>query len=121
MLTADDIAALLEARHGDPFAVLGMHTDADGRLRLSAFFPGATEVVCVDSADGRDVVALDCLHADGFYEGIIPRKREAFAYRYRVTWHNGTVSELDDAYRFPPILGETDAWLLAEGTHLRPF
>ncbi|WP_374400909.1 1,4-alpha-glucan branching enzyme [Niveibacterium sp.] len=121
MLTADDIAALLEARHGDPFAVLGMHTDADGRLRLSAFFPGATEVVCVDAADGRDVVALDCLHADGFYEGIIPRKREVFAYRYRVTWHNGAVTDLDDPYRFPPILGETDAWLLAEGTHLRPF
>lgn len=121
MLTADDIEALLEARHGDPFAVLGMHTDADGRLRLSAFFPGATEVVCVDTADGRDVVALDCLHADGFYEGIIPRKREVFAYRYRVTWHNGTVSDIEDPYRFPPILGETDAWLLAEGTHLRPF
>lgn len=121
MLTADDIAALLEARHGDPFAVLGMHTDADGRLRLSAFFPGATEVVCVDAADGRDVVALDCLHADGFYEGVIPRRRETFAYRYRVSWHNGVVSELDDPYRFPPILGETDAWLLAEGTHLRPF
>ncbi|MCX9156703.1 1,4-alpha-glucan branching protein GlgB [Niveibacterium sp. 24ML] len=121
MLTADDIAALLEARHGDPFAVLGMHTDADGRLRLSAFFPGATEVVCVDATDGRDVVALDCLHADGLYEGVIPRRRETFAYRFRVSWHDGVVSELDDPYRFPPILGETDAWLLAEGTHLRPF
>ena len=121
MLTADDIAALLEARHGDPFAVLGMHIDADGRLRLSAFFPGATEVVCVDAADGRDVIALDCLHADGFYEGVIPRRSEAFAYRFRVTWHNGDVSESNDPYRFPAILGETDAWLLAEGTHLRPF
>jgi 1,4-alpha-glucan branching enzyme len=29
--------------------------------------------------------------------------------------------ELDDPYRFGPLLGELDAWLLAEGTHLRPF
>jgi hypothetical protein len=27
----------------------------------------------------------------------------------------------DDPYRFLPVLGELDAWLLAEGTHLRPF
>jgi hypothetical protein len=30
-------------------------------------------------------------------------------------------NEFDDPYRFGPVLGELDAWLLAEGTHLRPF
>jgi hypothetical protein len=28
---------------------------------------------------------------------------------------------IDDPYRFGPVLGELDVWLLAEGTHLRPF
>jgi 1,4-alpha-glucan branching enzyme len=27
----------------------------------------------------------------------------------------------EDPYRFGPVLGELDVWLLAEGTHLRPF
>ena len=28
---------------------------------------------------------------------------------------------IDDPYRFGPLLGELDLWLLAEGSHLRPF
>ena len=28
---------------------------------------------------------------------------------------------LDDPYRFGPVLGEIDVWLLGEGSHLRPF
>jgi 1,4-alpha-glucan branching enzyme len=31
------------------------------------------------------------------------------------------VQETDDPYRFPTVLGEMDVWLLAEGSHLRPF
>jgi 1,4-alpha-glucan branching enzyme len=27
----------------------------------------------------------------------------------------------DDPYRFPPVLGDMDVWLLGEGTHLRPY
>lgn len=34
--------------------------------------------------------------------------------------HHGSVVQ-DDPDRFPPVLGATDAWLLAEGTHQRPF
>ncbi|HSB99672.1 MAG TPA: hypothetical protein VLE45_07130 [Burkholderiaceae bacterium] len=32
MLSEDDVAALLEARHADPFAVPGTHADVDGDL-----------------------------------------------------------------------------------------
>ena len=38
--TKDDIAALLEARHGDPFAVLGPHSTRAGFV-LRALLPGA--------------------------------------------------------------------------------
>ena len=34
---------------------------------------------------------------------------------------DGAEQTTDDPYRFGPVLGELDAWLLAEGTHLRPF
>ena len=32
MLSHDDIDALVNARHGDPFALLGPHHDAEGKL-----------------------------------------------------------------------------------------
>ncbi len=32
MLDTADIVALYGAQHGDPYAVLGMHTDTDGGL-----------------------------------------------------------------------------------------
>ena len=42
---------------------------------------------------------------------------EAGAYRLRV--HFGeTVVELEDPYRFPPVLSDLDLYLLGEGTHL---
>ncbi|MDD0241739.1 hypothetical protein PSY52_23140, partial [Shigella flexneri] len=28
---------------------------------------------------------------------------------------------IDDPYRFGPLIQEMDAWLLSEGTHLRPY
>ena len=41
---ASTIAAIVKGRHGDPFAVLGVH-DEDGKCLLRAFVPGADEVV----------------------------------------------------------------------------
>lgn len=36
-----------------------------------------------------------------------------------MNWY-GQQNLIDDAYRFGPLLVEMDAWLLTEGTHLRP-
>ena len=36
-----------------------------------------------------------------------------------VVWPSGEERLVEDPYRFPPVLGETDVYLLAEGTHLR--
>lgn len=121
MLKADDIAALLGARHSDPFAVLGLHSDADNLLWLSAFLPGATEVVAVDAQSGEPIATLESLDPAGFFQAPVPTRKERFSYRWRITWADGNQSDQYDPYVFPPLLGETDAWLLAEGTHLRPY
>ena len=59
-------------------------------------------------------------HADGFFEGRA-RRVGATRYRLQVRWADGSTSVVDDPYRFPPVLGELDVWLLGEGTHLRPY
>ena len=71
MLNAPEIELIRLTRHGDPFSVLGPHTDADGRHWLRAFLPGATHVVAVDAADGAALAPLLLVHIDGLFESSV--------------------------------------------------
>ena len=53
MLDPGAVAALLAARHADPFAVLGLHADAAGALWLRALLPGADTVDVLDAEHRR--------------------------------------------------------------------
>ena len=123
-MTAEDLAAVCAGRHGDPFAVLGPHGDGQGNCVLRAFLPGAARVSAVSADDGAHLGELRLRDPAGLYEGVIPGE-QAESYRLRVEWRTGetdVVTDLiEDPYRFPPSLGEVDVWLLAEGTHLRPY
>ncbi|HTW51303.1 MAG TPA: 1,4-alpha-glucan branching protein GlgB [Stellaceae bacterium] len=112
------IAAIVAARHGDPFAFLGMH-EASGGLVVRAMLPGAQSVAIVDAASGAAVGEADLVHPDGFFVAQLPRKGR-FPYRLRARWGESE-HEFDDAYRFPPVLGDLDIHLLAEGTHLDSY
>ena len=46
MLPEHDLEALLEARHTDPFACLGLHADETGRLWVRALLPGRAALTC---------------------------------------------------------------------------
>ena len=126
MLKKAEALALCRAEHGDPFAVLGMHEDSKGRLWVRTLQPGADSVAIVKAQDGAEVMVLpqrkiDGLgSASGFFEGALPPDSRPFKYRLRITWPHG-VQEIVDPYSFPAILGDLDVWLLAEGSHLRPF
>ncbi|NLZ41827.1 MAG: 1,4-alpha-glucan branching protein GlgB, partial [Comamonadaceae bacterium] len=110
------LRALVEGRHADPFALLGPHADAQGRRLVRAFVPGAEAVSVLT---GASVQPLTRRHADGLFEGALAA--EGAAYRLRARRPDGSTQEFEDPYRFGPVLGELDAWLLAEGTHLRPY
>ena len=110
------IAALIEARAEDPFALLGMHRRGT-ETWVAVLLPGARAVRVVTPA-GRPVAPLPQVHADGLFAGIAARTGERFAYRLQVDWPTGS-AVIDDPYRFGPLLGATDAWLIAEGRHLR--
>ena len=112
-----NVAAILAAKHADPFGVLGMHVDATGVV-VRAFVPGAQRVRVTDRT-GRSAGELARIDDAGVFAAYLPRRRRAFAYRLRITWPGGFVEERDDPYRFGPVLGEIDSYLIAEGTHLR--
>ena len=114
-LSPGAIDASVEGRHGDPFAVLGVH-EADGAIVVRAFVPGADTVDAV-TPDGDLLAHLTRRHAAGFFEGAIPRRT---AYRLRAANRAGAWS-VDDAYAYGPVLGSIDDWLVGEGTHAKLY
>ena len=103
------IEAIVHARHGDPFAVLGPH---DGSVR--AFIPGADSVTVVDRDTGIVAGELQRLHPAGFFAGTVGAHGP-----YRLRVQQGAAQwETEDPYAFPPVLGDLDVYLLAEGRHL---
>jgi len=121
MLHSRDIELICSASHGDPFAVLGVHEDRQGAWSLRVFMPRAASVTMLRADSGEPIVALTRRHDDGFFEGGAANRARPDDYRLRVRWADGNEDVLDDPYRFGPVLGEIDVWLLGEGSHLRPF
>jgi 1,4-alpha-glucan branching enzyme len=108
------IRAIVEGRHGDPFAVLGPHRLPRGGRVIRAFLP---------NADGAEVTTADRTPVAPFVhveEGLWVARVDDVPPRYllRVQWHGG-IHESEDPYAFPPLLGDLDIHLLAEGQHRR--
>jgi len=116
-VSAHDIDAIIAARHGDPFAVLGLHETPAGFV-IRAFVPGATKVEA-STSDARVIAPLDRVHVDGFFEGLTSLKARA-SYRLRAS-NEAAQWEFSDPYAFSPVLGPTDDYLLVEGAHQKLY
>ena len=125
MLNDAHLAALMIAQHGDPFSVLGPHREGNAWW-INALLPGAAVVEALDRATGNPLALFDRLGSTAVF-GAKVGPREPFEYQLRVQWSSVREGEepqtsvIEDPYRFPPLLGELDAWLLSEGTHKRPY
>jgi 1,4-alpha-glucan branching enzyme len=121
VLEDQEIEAICHGDHGDPFAILGMHGNADGVMQVRTLQPGARAVTVIAAADGASLGVLQQTHAGGLFSGLLDGCRKHIAYRLRIDWEDGSTTEIDDPYRFPAVLGELDVWLLAQGSHARPY
>ncbi len=107
--------AVIEGRHTDPFHYLGPHLEND-RPVVRVFLPDAERVALVDE-HGQES-DLRRIHDAGLFAGTPANGTRR--YRLRARFGERSV-ELEDAYRFPPVLSEFDLYLLGEGTHLRLY
>jgi 1,4-alpha-glucan branching enzyme len=112
---AAGVTALVEGRHGDPFALLGPH-EVDGRRVVRTLQPGAMGVELID-ASGRSVAELRRVHDDGLFAGVAP---DESAYRLRVRWP-GASHDTHDPYAFGTLLSDEDLGRMADGTHVELF
>src|SRR3981189_957211 len=107
--------AIVEGRHSDPFHYLGLHTEG-GKTVVRAFLPQASNVEAI--GEHGEAAALARIHDAGLFAGALPNGSKRYQLRAR---YGDTVVDLDDPYRFPPVLTDFDLYLLGEGTHQRLY
>ncbi len=116
MRSSAALQALQQGRHGDPFALLGLH-ERRGGWRLRAMLPGAQQVALL--REGRAPVPLERLPGTDLFEaeGEGPR----FDYRLRVGWGSGSSGDYADAYAFGPQLSDDEMRRLRDGNEVRLY
>jgi 1,4-alpha-glucan branching enzyme len=112
MTDTASLKALVEGRHNNPFALLGVHRER-GKRMVRTLQPGATAVQLINAA-GKVMGELEPEPIDGLFSGPMPPRIRH--YRLRITWADGNVQDIEDPYRFPSALGELDLYLLGEGS-----
>ncbi|TRW99504.1 1,4-alpha-glucan branching protein GlgB [Paracoccus sp. M683] len=111
-LSQQDVSRLLHARHDAPFDVLGLHKQGR-KAWVTALVPDALSLQAIV---GRKVVDLPRIEGP-LFGGSVPVSKSP--YRLRAVFDNGDSWDFDDPYRFGPVLGEIDDYLIGEGTHHR--
>jgi len=104
---------IIAGRHADPFSYLGPHKENDETV-VRVFLPEASRVVALADGGERELQRID---PAGLFAGTL---NGALHYRLRARFGDNEV-EMEDPYRFPPVLSDFDLHLLGEGTHLRVY
>lgn len=116
LLADDDYYPLIEARHCDPFRLLGIREE-HGRTIARVFRPDAANVTLLEEGGlGRKFELTKKDHI-GLFEADLGDELPPLRYRCSYGGYNGEAWVQLDPYAFPPVLGEMDIYLFNEGTH----
>ncbi len=123
-MTDADIEAIVLGRHGDAFGVLGPHqieTTAGKKTdpahwEVRAFLPGA-EAAAVLTGDDRIPMSNPVRHE--FF--VAPLDAAPGDYRIAYRTASGEEIEIEDPYRFPPLLTSFDLHLHGEGNNFESW
>ncbi len=121
-LDAGALHALLQATHGDPFAILGLHAWG-ARQVVRVFRPDAESVRILPAeklskAARWKPVELSKTEQSGLFEILLENLTAPLRYLVEVTYKSGEVSApFQDPYTFERVFSGFDAHLFAEGQH----
>ena len=108
------IEEIIYSESQDPHATLGPHIQGNGTL-IQAFFPGAQNVTLQLTGDMSEK-EMELADDDGFFAVWLPAKNVG-EYRYIVSYENGSVETMQDAYRHECLITAEDEEKFARGVH----
>ena len=111
----EPLIRIVEARHHDPFEVLGRHQDGRQDI-VRAFLPHCSDARIVEAAAPLKRIENTDLFEWRGASGSVPA-------RYQLAWtdRDGIECSAYDPYCFPPQLGDLDLHLFGEGRHLHAY
>lgn len=108
------IEEIIYSESQDPHATLGPHVQGNGTL-IQAFFPGAQKVTLQLTGDMSEK-EMELADDDGFFAVWLPTKNVG-EYQYIVSYENGSVETMQDAYRHECLITAEDEEKFARGVH----
>ena len=108
---SDPVQKIIDARHHDPFEVLGRH-DESGDMVVRAYLPNTREAMIEDTGAKLQRIEYTDLF---FWRGQATNLPEH--YRLRRIDHGGREITRHDPYTFPPQIPDYDLYLFGQGDH----
>ena len=126
--TADPgaVAAIVGGYHGAPFDILGIHPHAVDGKPVTVIRTFQPQALAVSVVRGDQLFPMHRVHHGGFFEAVIHNQSDFFPYRLAITLPGSDdgpqqTCEIEDPYRYPPVLTDFDLHLFGEGTHFRLY
>lgn len=119
-----DLQLIVNAHCGDPHVILGMHEiERYGQpcVIVRVMNPQAKKITIIDDANKTRRYEAEKVHSFGFFECLIPTRKQWFKYKLETDYGEGVVVTEYDPYTFPPGIGEEDIYLFNQGTHYRVY
>lgn len=119
-LNMNELQLIVNAAHGDPHTVLGMHEiELDGKecLVVRVFNPQAQNVTVIDDKYPSRTYPMDRIHSEGFFECVIPTRKKWFRYQLKFEGYEDNEWQTYDPYSFSPGISDMDIYLFNQGTH----
>ena len=104
---------LVDGRHFNPFSLLGIHREHGKRIVRTLQPQAKTVGLLVNGIDKS--LPMKKVHAAGIFEIEMPARKRS--YQLRLTYADGNSHDIQDAYRFPSMLGDLDLYLMGQGSH----
>ncbi len=106
---------IAEARHHDPFAVLGCHTE-QGKILFRTFMPQAEQVALAETGE-----SMRRIEGSDFFEIELSTQNPAIPLQIEWIDKLGARHLSHDPYSLPPQLPEFDIHLFSEGKHRHAY
>jgi 1,4-alpha-glucan branching enzyme len=122
-ISKQEMDAIINSEHHDPFAVLGMHEVKYKRKKAivvrASFVDVDQAFVYVPEEDKS--YPMTRVREPGFFEVVFQDRQDFFTYQLETIDTQGNQKRFVDVYSFLPVLKDEDLYLFGEGTNYKIY